>query len=51
MMNGYESNSQCILEYLALFQALSAEEADAALGRLGCQAVGDTGQYRVFALR
>ena len=28
-MNGYESNSQCILEYLTLFQALSAEEADA----------------------
>ena len=28
MMNGFESNSQCILEYLALFQALSAEEAD-----------------------
>ena len=29
MMNGFESNSQCILEYLALFQALSAEEIDA----------------------
>ena len=28
-MSGFESNSQCVLEYLALFQALSAEEADA----------------------
>ncbi len=28
-MDCYESNSQCILDYLALFQALSAEEADA----------------------
>lgn len=34
--------------YLVYF---STEEADAALGRLGCEAVGDTGQYRVFALR
>ena len=29
MMNGFENNSQCVLEYLALFQALSAEEIDA----------------------
>lgn len=29
MMKGYENNSQCILDYLTLFQALSAEEADA----------------------
>ena len=28
-MSGFESNSQCVLEYLALFQALSTEEADA----------------------
>ena len=28
-MNGFENNSQCILEYLALFQTLSGEEADA----------------------
>ncbi len=28
-MNGFENNSQCVLEYLALFQALSAEEMDA----------------------
>ena len=28
-MDDYESNSQCILDYLALFQALSAEGADA----------------------
>lgn len=28
-MEGYLNNSQCILDYLALFQALSAEEADA----------------------
>jgi len=27
-MDGYLNNSQCILDYLALFQALSAEEAD-----------------------
>lgn len=27
-MEGYPNNSQCILDYLALFQALSAEEAD-----------------------
>ena len=28
-MESYQSSSQCILDYLALFQALSAEEADA----------------------
>lgn len=28
-MDGYENNSQCILDYLALFQALSAQNADA----------------------
>ena len=28
-MNSFENNSQCILEYLALFQALSAEKVDA----------------------
>ena len=28
-MAGYENNTQCILDYLALFQALSAKEADA----------------------
>lgn len=28
-MSRYENNSQCILDYLTLFQALSAEEADA----------------------
>lgn len=28
-MDGYQSNSQCILDYLALFQTLSAGEADA----------------------
>jgi len=28
-MEGYRNNSQCILDYLALFQALSAEEVDA----------------------
>ncbi|MDE7260844.1 MAG: ATP-binding protein [Oscillospiraceae bacterium] len=28
-MDCYENNSQCILDYLALFQALSAEEVDA----------------------
>ena len=27
-MDGFENNSQCILEYLALFQALSEEEVD-----------------------
>lgn len=42
----YAKKEHC--NYLVYF---STEEADAALGRLGCQAVGDTGQYRVFALR
>lgn len=28
-MTGYQNNAQCILDYLALFQALSAGEADA----------------------
>ena len=28
-MDGYESNSQCILDYLALFQALSTDNVDA----------------------
>ena len=27
-MESYQNNSQCVLDYLALFQALSAEEAD-----------------------
>lgn len=29
MMDGYENNAQCILDYLALFRSLSAEGADA----------------------
>ena len=28
-MEGYENNSKCVLDYLALFQALSAEDVDA----------------------
>ena len=42
----YAKKEHC--NYLVYF---STEEADAALGRLGCEAVGDTGQYRIFAVR
>jgi len=36
---GYENNSQCILDYLALFQALSAEEVDEERCRQKWQAI------------
>lgn len=38
-MAGYQDNAQCVLDYLALFQALSAEEADAGLCRKRWEAV------------
>jgi len=38
-MDGYENNAQCILDYLALFQALSAEEVDVEQCRQTRQAI------------
>lgn len=38
-MAGYQDNAQCVLDYLALFQALSAKEADAGPCRKQWEAV------------
>ena len=38
-MDGYRNNSQCILDYLALFQSLSAGEADAEQCRNQCHSI------------
>lgn len=40
-MAGYEDNAQCILDYLALFQALSDREADAGSCRMQWEAILD----------
>ena len=38
-MEGYADNSKCILDYLALFQALSAQDVDEGLCRRQWQAI------------